>query len=85
MTLGKPAAAVASMPSRILARHSSWFSTRFSPLVIPWLGVMAQIRPCFRSVGHWSGDVSSMDLIPSRAQAAAKSSKLIFVRFVYEL
>ena len=27
--------------------HSSWFSTRLKPLGIEWLGVIAQIRPCF--------------------------------------
>ena len=38
MTLGKPASAVASMLLRILARHSAWFSSRFSPLgmLVTW-------------------------------------------------
>ena len=71
MTLGKLAADVASMLLRSFARHSSWFSRRLRPLAMSWLGVIAQIRPCFFSVGHWSGVVNSIDLRPIFAQTAA--------------
>ena len=44
---------------------------------ILWLWAMAQIRPCFFSVGHNSGTMSSIDFSPSFAQAA-NWSRLIY-------
>src|SRR5437660_1195222 len=50
MTFGKPYSAQASMASRILPMHISWYFGLFIPLSNQWLLAMAQTRPWRRRV-----------------------------------
>jgi len=75
----KPAALVASMASRILLRHTSWFFFLFSPGWIGWLLVIVQIRPCFLIVSKSLGPSRSMPTRPIFLPAAARVSRSILL------
>src|SRR5688572_15193837 len=80
MTLGKPAAAVASIDWRIFPRHSSQFSLRLSPLGMLWLGVIVPTRLYFLSVSNVSGPTRSMPFRPMFCAVCANCSIDIFLK-----
>src|SRR5207249_6435851 len=77
ITLGKPAVADSSIRLRRMSKHSACSSLWANPLEKPWLGVIAQIRPSFLSIGQYPGSTSSTDFIPIRAACPASSSTAI--------
>src|SRR4051794_32136995 len=74
ITLGKPASLVASIDLRILPRHSSQFSLRLSPLVMPCEVVIVPTRLFFFRFANQSGPTRSMPYRPSLTALAQNSS-----------